>query len=197
MKIGIYGGTFDPVHLGHLNLATEIMEAHHLDLVWFCPAAKNPFKPDQASTSAFHRLNMLKLAIEHEPRFFISEVELEREGVSYTIDTLKELHHQYPEHQFFLILGEDAARSFHKWNQPEAIISLAQPLIGCRGIQASEQEPFQGSPNVAKALKKGLTPTRVMEISATEIRKRLLEKKSCYHLIPGKVMDYIITNRLY
>jgi nicotinate-nucleotide adenylyltransferase len=197
MKIGIYGGSFDPIHLGHLNLATEMLEAHHLDEVWFCPAANNPFKPLQSATPSFHRLNMLRLAIENEPRFLISEIEMDRGGVSYTIDTLKELHAKNGQHRFFLILGEDAARGFHQWHQPEAIIQLAQPLIGCRGCKMDKLAPFEGSPKVVNALTKGLTPTRIMEISGTEIRKRILEKKNCYHLVPGKVMDYILTNRIY
>lgn len=200
-KIGIYGGSFDPIHLGHLNLATEMMEAHQLDEVWFCPAANNPHKTHLTSVSAFHRVNMIRLAIENEPRFFVSEIEIERQGLSYTIDTLKELHALHNDQEdptmFFLILGEDAARSLHQWHQPEAIVSLAQPLVGSRNRKIKELEPFQGSASVVDAIHKGLTPTRIMEISGTDIRKRLSDKKYCYHLVPGKVMDYIITNRIY
>lgn len=196
-KIGIYGGSFDPIHLGHMSLATEIMEAHKLNEVWFCLAASNPLKPQQSDVSVFHRLNMLRLAIENEPRFFISEIEIERQGVSYTIETLKQFHSMEKSHQFFLILGEDAARTFHQWRQPEEIVQLAKLLVGCRSRQLKDLEPFQGGSSIVNSIKQGLTATRIMEISGTDIRKRLMERKNCYHLVPGKVMDYIITNELY
>jgi len=204
-KIGIYGGSFDPIHLGHLNLAVEIMETHQLDQVWFCPTAINPLK-NQSQVSSQHRLNMLRLAIEKEPRFKISELEINRTGLSYTIDTLNELnalHNTENEHTFSLILGEDAAHSFHQWKQPEEIVKLVPIFIGAR--QESEGKPgskhtfesFQGNTAVKDALNRGLTKTRIMEISSQEIRKRLFNKKYCYHLVPAKVMDYIITNHLY
>lgn len=196
-KIGIYGGSFDPIHLGHLNLATEIMEAHHLDEVLFCPAASNPLKKQEAYASSFHRLNMLKLAIEHEHRFLVTDIEIERQGASYTIETLKQVKTLLGDNQLFLILGEDAARTFHQWHQPEEIIQLATLLVGCRHKNSGEQKPFQGSSTIINAITRGLTPTRVMEISATDIRQRLSEKKNCYHLLPMKVMDYIINHDLY
>lgn len=198
--IGIYGGTFDPIHLGHLNLATEMMEIHALDEVWFCPAGCNPHKKNHSSASAFHRLNMINLAIAEEPRFRVSEIELNREGLSYTIDTLNELHtlqkNQDIPASFALILGEDSARDFYQWYRPEEIVRLAKLLVGKRKDLIS-LERFQGSPIVVEALNRGITPTRVMEISSKEIRQRLLNKRYCYHLVPGKVMDYIITNHLY
>lgn len=199
--IGIYGGSFDPIHFGHLNLATEMMEAHQLDEVWFCPVACSPHKSRKAPVSSEHRLNMLRLAIENEPRFFISEIEIERDGLSYTIETLKALIARQENCEdpdtFALILGEDSAENFHRWLQPEEIVKLARLLIGCRLDSGKKTAGFKGDPSVVEAIKKGLTKTRVMEISSKEIRKRLLNKKYCYHLIPGKVMDYINTNHLY
>jgi len=204
-KIGLYGGSFDPIHVGHLNLATEIMEAHHLDEVWFCPTAINPHKTEQDPVSADHRLNMIDLAIENEPRFKISEIEIQREGISYTIDTLNELSEiqksQDSENPitFALILGEDSARNFHKWHKPEEIVERVSIYTGSRTDfkKNNAGEPFQGSSNIKKALEKGLTKTRLLDISSKEIRERLLNKKYCYHLVPAKVMDYIIANHLY
>lgn len=201
MKIGIYGGSFDPLHLGHLNLAAEIMEAHALDQVWFCPAACNPHKNCHNLVSAEYRLKMIRLAIENEPRFFVSEIEINRKGLSYTIETLNELialqsGKENPD-SFALILGEDSARSFHQWHQPEAIIECAQLLIGRRNSGEGVSKAFEGSPTIVEAINRGLTQTRVMEISSHEIRTRLLNKKYCYHLVPGKVLDYINTNGLY
>lgn len=199
-KIGILGGSFNPIHIGHLNLATEIMEAHHLDEVWFCPAEINPHKTHLPPISSKHRLNMLSLAIEHEPRFVISDIEMHRPGPSYTLDTIKELivlqkRSENPV-SFSLILGEDAAGEFHNWHMPEAIIDLVPLLVGKRKGK-NEPHAFQGSPKIVNAIHKGLTPTRIMEISSSEVRERLLSKKYCNHLVPGKVMDYIIANHLY
>lgn len=199
--IGIYGGSFDPIHLGHLNLATEMMEAHNLDEVWFCPVACSPHKSRKAPVSSEHRLNMLRLAIEEEPRFSISEIEIERDGLSYTVDTLKELVASQAGKEdpdtFALIIGEDSAENFHRWHQPEEIVKLAKLLVGSRPDSEKKEGGFQGDSSVVEALEKGLTKTRVMEISSKDIRKRLLNKKYCYHLVPGKVMDYINTNHLY
>jgi nicotinate-nucleotide adenylyltransferase len=198
-KIGIYGGSFNPVHLGHLNLAVEIMEAHNLDQVWFCPVAINPFKADLPPISPQHRIKMLSLAIEHEPRFIVCDIEIHRPGLSFTIDTIKELHSQQKDEEdqaaYSLILGEDSARDFHKWHKPEEIVSLIPLLIGSRF--SNGKQTFQGSAQILDAIDKGLTPIRIMEISSSVIRERLLNKRYCYHLIPGKVMDYINANHLY
>lgn len=199
-KIGIYGGSFDPVHLGHINLAVEIMEAHKLDEVWFCPALINPHKMEGRARSPEDRLNMLKLVVEGVPHFRIIDNELRRKGPSYTIDTLHELINAQagkpdPDH-FYLIIGDDAAKSFHRWHLPEEIVKLVPLLIGSRG-PSKDLEDIQGSPLIVEAIKKGSTPTRVMDISSTEIRRRLSKKMYCGHLLQGKVLDYILSNQLY
>lgn len=200
-RIGIYGGTFDPIHMGHLNLAVEMLEKHHLDEVRFCPTAINPHKSDQTPVSVSHRLNMIRLAIENEPRFSVSDIEINRPGLSYTVDTLKELHALQKEgeipYSFFLILGEDTAESFHRWHKPEEILDMAQLLVGTRWDKNKERKPFEGNAKIKNAIDQGLTSTRVMDVSSQEIRMRLLNKKYCYHLLSGKVMDYILTNHLY
>lgn len=207
-KIGILGGSFDPIHLGHLNLAIEMMEAHHLNEVWFCPAAANPLKKHTTSASSSHRLNMIHLAIENEPRFRVCDIEINREGPSYTLETLQELHAlQDSPCAFYFIMGEDAARHFYQWHKPEEILNFANLLIGKRSAKekidqpflgsSKIDQPFLGSSKINEAIRKGLTPIRQMEVSSTEIRERLLNKKDCCHLVPGKVLDYIITNDLY
>jgi nicotinate-nucleotide adenylyltransferase len=199
--IGIYGGAFNPIHLGHLNLAAEMMEAHHLHEVWFCPTGCHPQKHDPFAVSAEHRLNMIRLAIEGQPRFQVSDIEIDREGPSYTVDTLlafNELEKEKKDpYAFALILGEDAARGFSTWHQPEEIIKLARLLVGRRGDEKKRTDPFPGSPEIAAAIQKGWTQTRVMEISSREVRERVLKKKYCAHLLPTKVLDYINTNQLY
>lgn len=199
-RIGVYGGSFDPIHFGHLNLAVGIMEAHHLDEVWFCPAAANPNKTHTCCASAQHRLNMLSIAIESEPRFKTIELELYRKGPSYTLDTLMELHsiqHKAGlEGLFYLILGEDSAKTFHSWYHPEKIIKYAHLLVGSRNCVHSSCD-FQGDDEVVAALRHGMTPTKVMDISATDIRRRLAEGRFCGHLVPSKVIDYIALHHLY
>lgn len=198
-QIGIFGGSFDPIHNGHLNLAIEIMEAHSLDEVWFIPAAYSPFKHYPASASAQDRLAMTALAIAGEPRFRALDIEISREGPSYTVDTLKTLvdaqKGQTDPCTFALLLGDDTARGFSGWHQPESILRLARLLVGCREV--IHKEPFKGSPQVIAALEAGMTPTRIMEISSTDIRQRLKEGKYCGHLVPGKVLDYIFSHQLY
>jgi nicotinate-nucleotide adenylyltransferase len=200
--IGIFGGSFDPIHIGHLNLAAEMMEAHYLHEVWFCPAAQNPLKHN-VTAGAEQRLEMLRLAIEGQPRFRILETEIKKEGPSYTIDTLEALSLEQEgsaePNTFALILGYDAAKGFHLWHRPDEIITYAFPLVG-RRINEVEEGPegeFEGSPEVIEALKKGLTPTRIMEISSIEVRYRLRKGKYCGHLVPGKVLDYISKHHLY
>lgn len=199
-QIGIYGGSFDPIHLGHLNLAVEMLERHQLDQIWFCPSAINPFKRQGSQASSRDRLAMLRLAIAGEPRFQICEIELNRPGPSFTVDTLRQLtiaeHTHSTPATFCLLLGQDAARRFGQWHQAEEIIQYARLLIGCRS--PGEAVPiFEGSPAVVKALLGGLTPTRIMEISSTEIRQRIANRCFCEHLLPGKVLDYILAHELY
>jgi nicotinate-nucleotide adenylyltransferase len=140
-RIGIYGGTFDPIHLGHICLAIEMLEAHHLTEIWFCPAQASPFKKEGASASAQHREAMVRLAIRGIPQLKCSRVDLDRPAPSYTVDTLRLLHQQASkETKFYLILGEDSAETFFCWHQPEEIIKLSQVIIGKRTIQTPLSE---------------------------------------------------------
>lgn len=198
MNIAIYGGSFNPIHFGHLNLAIEMMEKHHLDKVYFCPAALSPFKQDEPPIDGHHRLAMLKLAIEGIPQFSLLENELLRPAPSYMIDTLEELLASDKEKnikpRYFLILGEDAIPGLHRWHRIHDLLSLVTLLIGMRGDANSN---VNEDPLVQKAVIKGLTPTRILEISSTELRARIGQKKYCNHLLPTKVLDYIYTNHLY
>ncbi|HSX26018.1 MAG TPA: nicotinate (nicotinamide) nucleotide adenylyltransferase [Chlamydiales bacterium] len=187
-RIGFFGGSFDPIHFGHLNLAIQLFEIHKLDTVLFCPAYCSPFKTNAPPAAApERRLAMLQLAIEQIPHFQISPLELDRKGPSYTIDTLRSL--QSEKTTLHLLLSEDAAIHFDRWKDPEAILQLAPPLIGAR----RETKP----PFPYPALSKGWTPTHIMDISSTEIRERLKKKLYCGHLIPAKALDYIHRHGLY
>lgn len=194
-KTGIFGGTFDPIHFGHINLALQLMEIHQLDEVIVCPAAVSPFKEHLPPVaSADHRSAMIQLAIADIGRFQLSRIELDRSGVSYTVDTLRSFSRKYGETaKLYLLLSEEAIETFHCWKDAEAIIDLACPLIGSRDGARSRIPP---SP-VQEALKRGLTPTARFEISATQVRDRLKKGLYCGHLVHAKVLDYIQRNSLY
>lgn len=199
-RIGIYGGTFDPIHNGHLNLAFEMMDHHELDEIWFCPAKTSPHKQEMQATASHHRVKMLELALDAVPSFGILMNEIQRTGISYTIDTLKEIllsenKHPYPA-QVFLVLGDDSVARFLEWKDPEEIVKLVPILVGKRSCEI-HLDSLKQSSLVHQAFLKGLTTTRVMEISATEIRRRIQEKKYIGHLVPPKVVDYIYENDLY
>ena len=179
-KIGFFGGSFDPLHFGHLNLAISLSEYHHLDQVLFCPVNRSPFKERDPIASGEHRLAMTKLAIQGLPHFQLCNLEIKRGGVSYTVDTLRALKGEQGE--LFFLLTEEAMESFPRWKESEEIMRLAKPLIGTR----------QRGQGLA-----GLTPMPVMEISSTKIRDRLKKNLPCPHLVPAIVLDYIRQQGLY
>lgn len=186
-KIGFYGGTFDPIHVGHLFLALQLAEYHRLDRVLICPAFCSPFKKNHAPTaSAEHRLHMVRLAVQDISCMEVLSNEVEDKKVSYTIDTIRSL----PPAKYHLLLSEESAASFTEWKEAEELARLAPPLIGCRKGEFSLPEQIL-------LLKKGLTPTKSMEISSTEIRERLKNRLYCGHLVPAKALDYIERNQLY
>lgn len=195
-RVGIFGGTFDPIHFGHLHLAVSLSEAHHLDEVWWVPAAANPLKKDSPE-DARHRLAMLQLALEGLSKFKIVDCEIKRPGPSYTVDTLRALKDEFGKDiAFHLLLGEDSLSSFSKWKEAEEVLKLASPLIGSRQ-GTTFPEGLALPKEMLTALKKGWTPGPVVQISATDVRKRLKESRFCGHLVPWKVLDYIFKNRLY
>jgi nicotinate-nucleotide adenylyltransferase len=186
-KIGFYGGTFDPIHFGHLFLALQLAEYHELDQVLVCPAFCSPFKKNHVpSASAEHRLQMIQLAVEEIPHMEVLPLEVEAKKISYTIDTIRSL----PPAAYHLLLSEESAVSFLQWKEAEELALIAPPLIGCRRGAGSlpQNIPF---------LQKGFTSTKIMEISSTEIRDRLKNKLYCGHLVPAKALDYIECHQLY
>lgn len=206
-KVGIYGGSFDPVHQGHLNVAAEMMEIHHLDQIWFCPTSSNPLKSAAPITEPQHRLNMLQLAIEGAPKFHVIDLEIFLPGPAYTIDTLEALIKQWGEQfTFSLIIGKDSAKEFFRWRSPEKIVSLVPLLVASRMDTSFKEGPsgsvdtkscIAGSPTVLAAIDKGMTSIRRMDITSTELRNRLHAGRYCGHLMQRKVLDYIAAHRLY
>lgn len=196
-KVGLYGGTFDPIHYGHLNLAVELLELCGLDEVWFCPAQSNPHKTEDPAAQAVHRLKMIQLAIEEIPYFKVIDSEIKRPAPSYTIDTLKELKEQNPTTVFSLLLGEDSVSGFFRWREPLAILQLANVHVGSRTGEVDSNRYGGEDQAILQAIRQGMTQTRLMDICSTMIRDRLGRGLYCGHLLPAKVIDYIKHNQLY
>lgn len=200
-KIGFFGGSFDPIHLGHLNLAIQMLEAHNLDQIFFCPTSQSPHKTEAPPIAAKeHRRAMVVAAIAPLPKFTFLDTEIQKSSPNYTIETIRMLletdeKKKGAKKQYFLILGDDSLTGFHKWKEVEELMVLAPPLVGCRAGESSFPKTL--SKTVLAAVKKGYTKISLMEISSTEIRSRLQLGLYCGHLLPAKVWEYIHQNQLY
>jgi nicotinate-nucleotide adenylyltransferase len=193
-RIGALGGTFDPIHLGHLAAAKAAMDCAHLDRVLFIPSAQPPHRGAAQATAA-DRLAMSKLALDGDPRYEVSDVEIKRGGRSYTVDTLEELHRAFPNDQLFLILGWDAARLFRTWHEPDRVSALASIVIVDRG---------KSQPPPAELQALGLAPerfslchVRTPEISGSELRRAIAAGESVAGKVPAAVERYIATHHVY
>ena len=197
MRIGIYGGTFDPVHLGHLLLAEHCREQHQLDQVWFLPAARNPHKADSAPATGKHRIAMLNFAIAGMPEFSVCDVELQREGASYTVDTLAGIHEQQPDDELFFLMGEDSLTDLPRWREPERILELATIVAVNRGRATVEGHSAIAHFGSALAQRFVQASMPACEISATELRRRVASGQSIRFQTPRPVEIYIRENGLY
>jgi nicotinate-nucleotide adenylyltransferase len=191
----LLGGTFDPFHFGHMAAADAAMDCAELDRVIFIPAAQPPHRPP-AVASPEQRLEMCRLGIQGEPRFDISDMELMREGPSYTADTLKEMRRGHPEDELFLILGWDAAQLFSTWHAPEKVRELATMVVVARpGGGAPREEDLQGvGLDKAKVI---LCLTTTPDVSASEIREAVAGGEPITGKVPKAVERYIASHRLY
>lgn len=187
-KIGILGGTFDPVHNGHLITAQYVLEKRNLDKIIFIPCYISPHKTELISSSAEHRLNMVKLAIDKIPYFDYSDYELKAEGVSYSYNTLLYLSEKYESLE--LIIGYDNLLVFDKWYQPDEIIRLASLVVMKRKTDIEEKR----NRFFEKAV---LLDTPTIEISSTDIRERVKNNLPIDFLVPESVKKYINETNLY
>lgn len=189
MAIGIYGGNFDPIHIGHLITAQRVLELRNLEKILFIPANISPLKQDVSTAAGEHRFEMVKVATSRNKSFLVSQIELERLGVSYTIDTLKTIKKKYDDIE--LIIGFDNLLKFEKWYKPDEILKMCKLVVLHRKVDSDPQEKN-------KYFKEAIildTPT--IEISSTEIRKRVKDNLSIDYLVPLKVKEYIYENGLY
>jgi nicotinate-nucleotide adenylyltransferase len=199
-KVGFFGGSFDPIHLGHLNIAIELAEKHKLDEVYVCPTSQSPFKKEKPPiASKEDRRAMVTAAISPLPHFTLLDLELQNSMPCYTIDTIRALIADDQQHKkkknYFLLLGEDAIEHFHAWREVEELVKLATPLIGSRKTRSFSMKGLTSA--LSSSIEKGLIQIPVMEISSTEIRDRIQKGLYCGHLLPAKVWDYIQQHQLY
>ena len=181
-RVGIFGGTFDPPHIGHIVAAREVADAVELERVLWVPASIPPHKTHRVLTPGAVRRRMVEAAVESDPRFELCDVELERGGVSYTVDTLRSLAAEHPEWSLVLIVGADLVAGMSGWKEPEAIARLAELVVMSRG------EPDQRGRVVAV--------TRV-DVSSSRVRRRVRERKAVRDMVETRVMSIIESERLY
>jgi nicotinate-nucleotide adenylyltransferase len=200
-KIGIIGGTFNPVHNAHLGIAEHFIEQMQLDKCYFVPAALSPFKTEDESAnliSSEHRIEMLKLAIKANPKLDVDTFEIEQGGVSWTINTVKYFREQFPDAELFLLIGGDHALVFTQWGKWQEILELVTLCIARRpGIISKERE---------KEINKTLTinnkvpiwlDTPLIDISASEIRERVRRNEPINTFVSKAVQEYIFYHNLY
>lgn len=185
--IGLFGGSFDPIHHGHLLVAQAVREALELDEVRFVPTREQPFKTGQPATAAETRARMVALAIAAEPRFRLERLELDRPGPSYTIDTLRALHQREPGTRWALLVGADSARDLPLWQEAEALHQLAQLIVFARAGVDAPALPWPAQRVTVPAL----------EISATQIRRRAAAGQSLRYWVPDPVVEVIQGEGLY
>lgn len=199
-RIGVFGGTFDPVHLGHLVLAEQCRDQAALDQVLFVPAARPPHKTDHELTPFERRVEMLSLAIAGNSAFRIDELEKNRGGPSYSVDTLTELHHGEPDAALFFLLGSDCLPDLAYWRQPQRIIELATLVIWERpGWRLWSLEELRQSLKLSAAapLRHLVARGPHVDIASRDLRARIATGRSIRYLVPRAVECYIETHRLY
>ena len=197
-RVGIMGGTFDPIHLGHLAIAEAVREKFSLNKVLFIPAASPPHKQGKKIAAAVHRLEMTRLAVADNPYFVVSDMELKREGPSYTADTLKELRRgKYADASYYFITGTDAANEMDTWYKPREILSECQVIVTTR--RGANLDPTALAENLGQIVYAKIheITTPLLEISSTDIRRRIGAGESIRYLVPEAVRKYIEQERLY
>lgn len=199
MKVGIVGGTFNPIHVGHLMLGEYAYEACGLNEIWFMPNGKPPHKEaEEIITSADRRVEMTEMAIKDTDYFKLSIYEYEKVNTSYSYKTMEELIALYPENEFFFIMGSDSLLAIEDWKCPEKLMKLCTLLVACRENSdidlLRKQILYLESKYMCNII---LLPMPLLEISSSDIRKRVNEGKSIKYIVPEIIYEYIQKNKLY
>ena len=196
MRVGVFGGAFNPPHIGHLVCAQEALLQLELDRLLFVPTARPPHRELDGDPGAEARLEMVELAIGDDGRFASARIELDRDGPSYTVDTLRELREESPEDELFLILGGDQAASLPEWREPEKVLELAQVAVVERATWSSDAIGIMvGRLRGAQGIRYLDMP--IMQVSSTSVRRRVAEGRAIRYLVPDKVAGYIGSHDLY
>ncbi|MDP1678024.1 MAG: nicotinate-nucleotide adenylyltransferase [Bacteroidota bacterium] len=191
MKIGIYGGTFNPPHMGHLIVAEQVRAELGLDEIMFIPSFITPHKQEGESEIADHRLEMTKLAIADNLKFKYSDIEVTKKETSFTIHTLEHLKPEHPADSFYLIIGMDNYLTFHLWKEPSKILEAATLVVMNRPGYSKQVNEVIGTKNTL------FVDVPNIDISSSNIRQRVKEKISIHYLVPNDVEEYILSNGLF
>lgn len=187
-RIGVLGGTFDPPHVGHLLVASDVFAALRLDRLLLVPSASPPHKRGTVRATAEQRLEMTRLAVGDDERFQVDDIELRRPGASYSVDTLRQLRERYGEDaELYFVVGMDQLREFHGWREPEEVARLARLVVVSRDGQTAEP----GDPVAVP-----IAVTRI-DLSATDIRGRVRAGEPIRYFVPDPVREFIERERLY
>jgi nicotinate-nucleotide adenylyltransferase len=197
MRLGLFGGTFDPIHVGHLILAESCREACRLDRVWFVVAGAPPHKAGPR-TAVADRLEMVRIAIAGHPAFEVSELETSRPGPHYSVETLEEVHRRRPDDEIFFLIGADSLVDLPRWRQPERIAALATVVVVSRPSTTTAQPITPFRPEFGAAAR----PMQMVEIpligiASNDLRRRIAEGRSIRYQVPRGVEAYIHAHRLY
>jgi nicotinate-nucleotide adenylyltransferase len=191
-KIGLFFGSFNPIHIGHLILANYILENSDMDELWFVVSPQNPFKDKKSLLKDHNRLDMVQLAVKNYPNMRASNVEFSLPKPSYTIDTLTYLHEKYPDYSFSLIMGEDNLESLHKWKNSDLLINNHHIIVYPRVFEGEKKHPeYLQHENIS------LIKAPVIELSATEIRNMLKDGKNVRPMLPPEVFEYLDGSSFY
>lgn len=190
MRVGLFFGSFNPIHVGHLIIANTIVEKAGLDSVWFVVSPQNPFKEKKSLLHEFDRYDMVKLAIEGNDKLDVTDIEFKLPQPSYTIDTLTHLKEKFPSYDFSIIMGGDNLTNFHKWKNYESILEYHNVIVFPR---PGSEVPTQYRDN----RKVTITETPLLQLSATYIRKQIKSNKSTQYLLPEAVRGHIQEKDFY
>jgi nicotinate-nucleotide adenylyltransferase len=199
-RIGIFGGSFDPIHFGHLIMAESFRESMQLARVLFVPACVSPFKADKIPTSDKHRLEMLRLAICGNEAFVLDDREIQRGGVSYTVDSLRALREESPKAEFYLLIGSDSVVGFDRWREPGEVLSLAKLVVAHRGGQGAIQwgDVIRvANPDQLTEIQNRVLDVPQIEIASRDLRRRVREGRTIRYMVPAAVEAYIYEHRLW
>jgi len=201
MKIGLYFGTFNPIHIGHLIIANHLAEYSGLDQIWMVVTPHNPLKNKQTLLDDYQRLQLVFLATEDYPKIKPSDIEFKLPQPNYTVNTLAHLQEKYPKHIFSLIMGEDNLKSLQKWKNYEIILQnheiFVYPRISSEDDTSSKGELMKQNLTIKNNPKIQIVDAPIVEISSTFIRENIKNKKNVQPLLPSKVWEYIDHNNLY